>query len=416
MEYQEIITEEQAVHLAHEMLRVHKKGGLPVLVAPPGAGKTRYIITGLVDILRRVTISFPYHPLVNEFYNLVKDGRKVVALVGGKELCVGELRGEFKYFTGRCRFCKFASRSIPLEFPAHYTNLRKLVHNNICPYIVLKDNALRADVIVKTHRFVVKRDRPLIYDEIHQDVLGRIAVKNRIPYCKKSKNELFAELEELQQKCLTDVCDDEDIEKIELLQELLNGECHDVEDGSVILSKNPPQKIDYGLTATPPEKIPKKWDVIRVEVKYKPKLVVIPNVRTARPYDLSEFSTLHDYLRSLHNDIYVAAPQRVLDVIGAERGFTIWGRESHGLTYAASAILVAEPWLHVAAYTQLPHVAMQLTLTQMIQVIGRIRPWNRPNDRIAYVVGPVVERHEEYFSEFFDIEYALWDGQELRRI
>jgi len=415
MEYQEIISREQAIILIHEMLRVHKKGGLPILVAPPGAGKTRYIITGLVDLLPKVTVSFPYHPLVDEFYRLVQ-GRKVAALAGGKELCVGELHGEFKYFTGRCRFCRFASRSVPLQFPIHHMDLRKLAQSNICPYAVLKDNALRADVIIKTHRFVIKRDRPLVYDEVHQDILGRIVVRERIPYCRRTKNELHVELEELQQKCLMEACDDDDVERIELLQELLNGECHDVEDGSVILSRNPPQKYDFGLTATPPERMPRRWDVIRVEVKRKPKLIVVANVRTAQPYGVSDFLLLYDYLKRRHNDIYVAAPQRVLDVIGAERGFTIWGRESHGLTYAASAILVAEPWLHVAAYEKLPHVAMQLTLIQMIQVIGRIRPWNRPDDRVAYAVGSIVEKHEEYFKEFFDVEFVLWDGQELRRI
>jgi len=416
MEYQEIITEEMSVTLVHEMYRIHKKGGLPVLVAPPGAGKTTKVIVKLVDLLKKVVVSFPYHPIIKQFYDLIKDGRKVVALAGGKELCLGEINGEFRYFTGRCQFCKYASRSAPLVFPVHYADLRKLAHSGVCPYAILKDNALKADVILKTPRFVIRRDRPHVYDEVHQDVLGRIVVRERIPYCRKAKNELLAELEELRQRCLTDICDDEVIDKIELLQELLNGECHNVEDGSVILSRNPPQKYDVGLTATPPEKVPKKWDVIRVEIKRKPKLIVVPNIRTAQPYDVSDFISLYEYLKGLHNDIYVAAPQRVLDHLNAERGFTIWGRESHGLTYAASAILVAEPWLHVAAYEKLPYVAMQLTLIQMIQVIGRIRPWNRPDDRVAYVVGSIVEKHEGYFQEFFDVEYALWDGQELRRI
>jgi len=402
------------------MYKIYRKGGIPVLIAPPGAGKTTKVIVKLVDLLGRAVVSFPYHPLVNQFYELIKDGRRVAALAGGKELCLGEITNEFRYFTGRCQFCRYASRSVPIQFPIHYTDLLKLAHSGVCPYAVLKNNILKdsaVDVLIKTHRFVVRRDRPLIYDEVHQDVTGRINVRERTPYCRKTRNELLAELEELRQKCLMEACSDEDVEKIELLQDLLNGECHNVEEGSVVLSRNPPQKIDFGLTATPPEKIPRRWDVIKVEVKNKPKLIAVPNIRTARPFDASDFLALHEYLKKLHNgDIYVAAPQRLLDNINSNRKFAIWGRESHGLTYSSSAILVAEPWLHVAAYEKLPHVATQLTLIQMIQVIGRIRPWNRPSDRVAYTVGTIVEKHEGYFTEFFDVEYALWDGHELRRI
>jgi len=415
-EFQEIISEEQATTFVHEMYRIHRKGGLPILIAPPGAGKTTKVIIKLIDLLKRVVVSFPYHPIISQFYNLIKD-RRAVALAGGRELCLGEINGEFRYFTGRCQFCRHSSKSVPLQFPTHYADLRKLAHNGMCPYAVLKDNALKADVIIKTHKFVVKRDRMLIYDEVHQDVLGRIVVRERTPYCKKTRGELFAELEELRQKCLMETCDDEAVEKIELLQDLLNGECHNVEDSSVLLLKNPPQKIDFGLTATPPERVPRRWDVIKVEIKSKPKLVVVPNIRTARPFDASDFLALYEYLKKLYNnDIYVAAPQRLLDNINSDRKFAIWGRESHGLTYSSSAILVAEPWLHIAAYEKLPYVATQLTLVQMIQVIGRIRPWNRPSARVAYTVGQIVEKHENYFAEFFNIEFALWDGQALRKI
>jgi len=416
-EYQEIISEEHSVILTHEMFKIYKKGGLPVLVAPPGAGKTTKIIVKLVDLLRKVVVSFPYHPLVNEFYKLIQGRGSVVALAGGKSLCLGELRGEFRYFTGRCIYCRYLAKSIPLRFPIHYNMILSLANNDICPYNVLKTNANNADMILKTHKFVIKPlDRPLIYDEVHQDVLGRIIIRERLPQCKKTKSELLAELEELRQKCLMDMCDDGDIEKIELLQELLDGMCLNVDDNSVILVKNPPQKISFGLTATPPEKYPKRWDVLSVEIKQKPKLIVVPNVRTAKPYDISDFLSLYEYLRSLNNDIYVAAPQRILDVVEADRKFAIWGRESHGLTYSSSAILISEPWLHVAAYERLPYTAIQLTLIQVIQVAGRIRPWNKPNSRTVYIVGPLVERHEKYFSQFFDIEFVLWDGQGLRRI
>lgn len=415
MEYEEIISEEQSISLVHEMYRIYKKGGLPVLIAPPGAGKTTKIIVKLVDLLRRVVVSFPYHPLVDEFYKIMQ-GRNVVALAGGKSLCFGELRGEFRYFTGRCAYCKYAAKSVPLKFPVHHSMLKSLVDSGLCPYNVLKSDAKNAEVLLKTHRFVLKLDRPLVYDEVHQDLLGRIVVRERLPQCRRSKNELLVELEELRQKCLTDRCDDSDVEQIELLQELLEGECHNIDENSVILSRNPPQRISFGLTATPPERMPKKWDVIKVEVENKPKLVSVPNIRTARPYDISDFLALYEHLRNLHSDIYVAAPQRVLDNINSDRKFAIWGRESHGLTYSSSAILIAEPWLHVAAYEQLPHVAMQLTLIQMIQAAGRIRPWNLPKSRVVYTVGPLVERHEDYFVEFFNVEYALWDGYELRRV
>jgi len=416
MEYEEIISEEQSISLVHEMYLIYKKGGLPVLIAPPGAGKTTKIIVKLVDLLRKVIVSFPYHPLVDEFYKLMQ-GRSVVALAGGKSLCFGELRDEFRYFTGRCTYCKYAAKSVPLKFPVHHSMLKSFVDSGLCPYNVLKSNARNAEVILKTHRFVFKLDRPLVYDEVHQDPLGRIVVKERLPQCRRSKNELLVELEGLKQKCLTDNCDDSVVEQIELLQELLEGECHDIDENSVILSRNPPQRISFGLTATPPEKIPRKWDVIRVEIRRKPKLIVVPNIRTAKPYDVFDFLALYEYLRKLHNgDIYVAAPQRILDKIDSSQKFAIWGRESHGLTYSSSAILIAEPWLHVAAYERLPHVAIQLTLVQVIQVAGRIRPWNKPDSRAVYTVGSLVEKHEKYFSEFFDIEYALWDGQELRRI
>jgi len=343
-------------------------------------------------------------------------GRSVVALAGGKSLCFGELRGEFRYFTGRCAYCKYAAKSVPLKFPVHYNMLLSLLSRGLCPYNVLKSDAKKADLILKTHIFVIKPlDRPLIYDEVHQDVLGRIIIRERLPHCKRKKNELLAELEALKQKCLVDNCDDDDVEQIELIQELLEGECYDVEDISVILSKNPPQRISFGLTATPPEKIPRRWDVLYVDIKQKPKLIVVPNVRTARPYDTADFVSLYEYLKEVHGDVYVAAPQRILDGINADKKFAIWGRESHGLTYVANAILIAEPWLHVAAYERLPYVAFQLTLTQVIQVAGRIRPWNR-SDRVVYTVGPLAEKHEKYFSQFFDVEYALWDGQLLRRI
>jgi len=415
MEYQEIITEEQVTLLVHEMYRVYRKGGLPVLMAPPGAGKTRRVIIKLVDLLGKAIVSFPYHPLVDEFYSLVKD-RKAVALAGGHKLCLGELTNSFRYFTGRCQYCRYLYRTMPLKLPVHHSDLRHLVLSGICPYNVLKSNVANADLIIKTHSFVVRLESPLVYDEVHQDPLGRIIVKDRVPWCKKTKNELLAELEELRQKCLMDDCSDSDVEKIELLQELINGECHDIDENSVILVKNPPQKISFGLTATPPLRIPKKWDVINVDIKRRPKMVAVPNVRTARPYDISEFLALYEHLRKLHNgDIYLAAPQRVLDSVQSNKKFAIWGRESHGLTYSSSAILIAEPWLHAAAYEKLPHVATQLTLIQLVQVAGRIRPWNRP-DRITYVVGPMVGKYESYFSEFFDIEFVLWDGQELRRI
>jgi len=414
-EYQEIITEEQALPLVHEMYRIYKKGGLPVLIAPPGAGKTTRIIIKLVDLLKRVVVSFPYHPLIDEFYKMLQ-GRSVVALAGGKTLCLGELTGKFRYFTGRCAYCKYAARAVPLKFPVHYNMLLSLVNNDICPYNTLKADAENAEVVLKTHKFVLKSNRPLIYDEVHQAVLGRIIVRERLPQCKKAKSELLAELEDLKQRCLMDVCNDGDIEKMELLQELLDGMCLNVDDNSVILVKNPPQRISFGLTATPPEKYPKKWDVLNVEIMQKPRLIVVPNVRTAKPYDVSDFLSLYEYLRNLHNDIYVAAPQRIIEIIKTDRKFAIWGRESHGLTYSSSAILISEPWLHAAAYDRLPYLAMQLTLTQVIQVAGRIRPWNRPNSRVVYVVGPLVERHEKYFSQFFEIEFVLWDGYELRRL
>jgi len=420
----------------NEVMRLLARGARVAVIAYPGWGKTTSLIPSSVDLLARrgrVAVTTPYHSVAELLYFILSAKYRVLHVAGGHELCLGALRNEFPYVRGFCKMCVYYSIA-PIPLPSDPAQTARVAQEyRACPYPSQLAAAERAEVVVKTHKFAPPRNSVIVADEVHALWLGRLAVVPPTRYCGANKEEVLRELGELKERCFKcirevqwfgrcDISSNCDVGKIALLEDIVASECETIEDGTVIHIRYPRHdNIVLAATATPPQRIPRDFEVVEIQPEKKPVLVAIENVRTTlKDFDPAQWNSLLEYLRSAHGGLAVAAPARVLaqtpcDVYNC---FEIWGKMSHGITMLQPALVAAEPWMSYTAYRMRfggdPQIALELTLIQLVQVLARVRPWSR--DAAVYAVGPLVLRYEDYFKRLFAVETAVWDGIALRKI
>jgi len=426
--------------IVNEVKRRLATGAKVAVVAWPGWGKTTQLIPLATEFLAkkgRVVITTPYHEIVKLLYSILSLIYSTLYIAGGHDMCLGSLRREFPYIRGLCDKCNYRATA-PVDLPSDPEKTKEIaLKYNACPYMSQLAAMQWARIILKTHKFAPPKDVIIIADEVHVLWLGKLVVLQPTQYCNVDKRELQQELEALKERCIKcittvqwfgqcDISQNCDVQRIELLEELVANECKSLDDGAVVHVRYPRHEpIMLAVTATPPRRgIPKGYEVIEVPLDKKPTLTVIENVRTTlRDFDVAQWDALLEYLYRRHGGLVVAAPSRVLQQTAlcnrqqSAECIEIWGRRSHGVTIQLPAIVTGEPWLNYVAYQAMfggdPMLATELTLIQMVQTLARVRPWTRQAS--TYSVGPIALRYEDYFSRLFEIETVVWDGQELRR-